>query len=1041
MARFSTAVFVTASVSSSDFLNHNEVLGNSAFDIVALKIVPSIVGGTSEAQVYERDTFLTADLLYSTNPFVATGFDPIQKDSGGVITEALRGFVAPYEDQDSTGEFHIKLINNDSQAKTYTITLIYEVVAATSVVNIDDLGDVTISGVASGEVLKWDGANWINNTLAEAGIAAASHVHSAADITTGLLAIARGGTNGATAGAGFDNLSPLTTLGDVIFRDASNNVRLTGNITTTKQFLSQTGDGAVSAAPVWSALVNADLPAAMEITTSLGIGGAVETSAGFELDSTTKAVLVSRMTTGERDALTDVDGFVIYNSTLGQMQGRISGAWVDMGQGGGTGDVSISGVPVNNQLAVWTNGTTIEGDVNLTWDASKLVIIGDVGIGGGTEASAGFELDSTTKAVLVSRMDTTQRNALTNVDGFILYNTTDSELQGRIGGAWVDLGAVGGGASAINDLSDVTITTVGTGELLKYDGADWINNTLVEAGIAAASHTHNASDIDDGVLVVARGGTALGTTPSNGELLIGDGVDYQLNTLTGTANEVAVANGAGSITLSLPSVVEITTSLGIGGSVETSAGFELDSTTKAVLVSRMSSAQRNSLTAVDGMIIYDNVTNQLEARISGVWQDLTAGGGGGNVNNTGTPLDNQLAIWTDVITVQGDSELTYDGNSFRCSGSGPHGFGTIPLSFIQFTFAGFFTSSGANNYTVGVLFNTDLTSAAGDIRADCARMGGAAGGSITTPGGGESLTIASLRIDEPNITIGGGDTVTIAATLFIMNAPDEGDDNYALFVETGQSRFGAVGTNDGHVHILSPSTSIRALVLEVPISSTAAPLEIHYDGNESMTTSFEAALSQLNLTARNLGNDITGCQIGIHRNTSASTEGPAAGTLKIEEADGTDSFIWTDATGDLRIHSAPPTGSSGSPTISDLAGIEVGAQTSWYKLKENIKEFVDYQSSLDKVLETPLYSFDMKGRHFDAGYVIHANDTGKWYSWNDDLDKQQVPVLNDRNIYGYFAASIKALDNNVKSRDNEIVTLQNRIQELEEKLEDAANNN
>lgn len=49
----------------------------------------------------------------------------------------------------------------------------------------------------------------------------------------------------------------------------------------------------------------------------------------------------------------------------------------------------------------------------------------------------------------------------------------------------------------MGDLSDVTITAVGTGELLKWNGSAWINNTLAEAGIAAASHTHTASDVTD----------------------------------------------------------------------------------------------------------------------------------------------------------------------------------------------------------------------------------------------------------------------------------------------------------------------------------------------------------------------------------------------------------------------------------------------------------------------------------------------------------------------------------------------------------------
>jgi len=56
----------------------------------------------------------------------------------------------------------------------------------------------------------------------------------------------------------------------------------------------------------------------------------------------------------------------------------------------------------------------------------------------------------------------------------------------------------GGGASAINDLSDVTITSVTTGEVLLYTGAGWENQTLAEADIAAASdltsHTGNTSN-------------------------------------------------------------------------------------------------------------------------------------------------------------------------------------------------------------------------------------------------------------------------------------------------------------------------------------------------------------------------------------------------------------------------------------------------------------------------------------------------------------------------------------------------------------------
>ena len=48
---------------------------------------------------------------------------------------------------------------------------------------------------------------------------------------------------------------------------------------------------------------------------------------------------------------------------------------------------------------------------------------------------------------------------------------------------------------AVSNHSDVTITSIAAGELLKWSGSAWINNTLAEAGIAATSHSHSAPDL------------------------------------------------------------------------------------------------------------------------------------------------------------------------------------------------------------------------------------------------------------------------------------------------------------------------------------------------------------------------------------------------------------------------------------------------------------------------------------------------------------------------------------------------------------------
>jgi hypothetical protein len=65
---------------------------------------------------------------------------------------------------------------------------------------------------------------------------------------------------------------------------------------------------------------------------------------------------------------------------------------------------------------------------------------GNVGIGTATPAaSALMDLTSTTGSLLLSRMTTTQRNALTAVNGMILYNSTLNKVQVYEGGAWASV--------------------------------------------------------------------------------------------------------------------------------------------------------------------------------------------------------------------------------------------------------------------------------------------------------------------------------------------------------------------------------------------------------------------------------------------------------------------------------------------------------------------------------------------------------------------------------------------------------------------------
>lgn len=67
-------------------------------------------------------------------------------------------------------------------------------------------------------------------------------------------------TDTASKAASFDALSPLTTLGDVLYGGTSGTgTRLAGNATATKKFLTQTGTGTASAAPAWGTISTSDV--------------------------------------------------------------------------------------------------------------------------------------------------------------------------------------------------------------------------------------------------------------------------------------------------------------------------------------------------------------------------------------------------------------------------------------------------------------------------------------------------------------------------------------------------------------------------------------------------------------------------------------------------------------------------------------------------------------------------------------------------------------------------------------------------------------
>lgn len=119
----------------------------------------------------------------------------------------------------------------------------------------------------------------------------------------------------------------------------------------------------------------------------------------------------------------------------------------------------------------------------------------------------------------------------------------------------------------IDELHNVSAQSPSNNDILKYVSAStiWVNQNLATAitevdgagsGIDAdlldgqhGSYYQNAGNINAGTLAIARGGTSLSSTPSNGQILIGNGTSYTLSTLTAGSN-ITITNGSGTITIS-----------------------------------------------------------------------------------------------------------------------------------------------------------------------------------------------------------------------------------------------------------------------------------------------------------------------------------------------------------------------------------------------------------------------------------------------------------------------------------------------------------
>lgn len=180
-----------------------------------------------------------------------------------------------------------------------------------------------------------------NQTVTLSGDASGSGA-TAITVTLATVAATKGGTGQTTY-----------AIGDLLYASTTSALsKLTGNTTTTKQFLTQTGTGAASNAPSWEAIANADVPSALTGKTynALSLTAA---ATGFTIAGGT---ISKTLTMSNTLTFSGSDGSTLNIGTGGTLG---TAAYATIASYAPLASPALTGTPTTTTAAVDTNTTQI----------------------------------------------------------------------------------------------------------------------------------------------------------------------------------------------------------------------------------------------------------------------------------------------------------------------------------------------------------------------------------------------------------------------------------------------------------------------------------------------------------------------------------------------------------------------------------------------------------------------------------------------------------------------------------------------------------
>ncbi len=448
--------------------------------------------------------------------------------------------------------------------------------------DISDLTDVdTISNPpATGQVLKWDGTKWApadDITTGGSGLNAdtldgfdGSYYLNYANFTnkpTLFDSQFSSLTGTPTTLAGYGITDSISTTGDYtqngsVTFNSDNGIRVGGSSTPRMQLR-------IDGATVIENLVSQQ---DFEIRTKPASGNS---TLAIKVDAGTQRVgLFNSNPSKTLDVSGDVQATNFYGSGANLTN-------ITLDQVTTAGSETTNSVTFGN-ISPATGSTNSLGTNTIKW----LNVYADNYYGNGSNLTnipfsgiTGVSIDYTTSTITNKPTIPTNTSDLTNGAGFISGITAES----------------------INSLSDINITSVTNGQVLKYDSstAKWINGT---GGTSIGNFTLSSSiiDTDDSSQIVMTPSVRMSSDLT---------VDGNLTAQKFTADSFE-SSGVG------------TPQIDSNSSIELIAQDQVKIVSSPLRLASFTSTQRDALTAANGDTIYNTTTNKFQGYANGAWVDL-----------------------------------------------------------------------------------------------------------------------------------------------------------------------------------------------------------------------------------------------------------------------------------------------------------------------------------------------------------------------------------------------------------------------------------